>query len=60
MVRDGEVICDRWNQIIVKVNDKTTADYIDEAQSFTRGCLALQQFDRVTRVPNSARSRSRN
>jgi hypothetical protein len=33
------------NHIIIKVNDKTVVDYIDEKNTYTKGYLALQQHD---------------
>jgi hypothetical protein len=39
-----DIIAD-GNHIIIKVNDKTTADYVDEKNSFTKGYLALQQHN---------------
>ncbi|HEX4071223.1 MAG TPA: SUMF1/EgtB/PvdO family nonheme iron enzyme, partial [Planctomycetaceae bacterium] len=38
------------NRIIVKVNDRTTADYVDAARSFDSGRIALQQHDAQTVV----------
>ena len=37
-----EVIA-RGNHIIIKVNDKTTVDFVDEKNTYTKGHLALQQ-----------------
>jgi predicted Ser/Thr protein kinase len=44
-----EVIC-RGNRIIIKVNGRTTVDYVDRANTFTRGHLALEVFDPPTVV----------
>lgn len=33
----------RGNHIIIKVNDKTTVDFVDEKNTYTKGHLALQQ-----------------
>jgi hypothetical protein len=41
-----EVIAD-GNHIIIKVNGKTTVDFVDKNNSFTRGHFALQQHDAV-------------
>ncbi len=41
------IIC-KGNHIVIKVNDKTVVDFVDEKNSFTNGYLALQQHD-----PNS-------
>jgi hypothetical protein len=37
-----EVIA-RGNRIVIKVNGKTTVDYVDRANRFEQGCIALQQ-----------------
>lgn len=42
-----EVIAD-GNHIIIKVNGKTTVDFVDEQNTFTKGHFAIQQHD-----PNS-------
>jgi hypothetical protein len=39
-----EVIAD-GNHIIIKVNGKTTVDFVDENNSFTKGYLAIQQHN---------------
>jgi hypothetical protein len=39
-----EVIAD-GNHIIIKVNGKTTVDFVDEKNSFTKGHLAIQQHN---------------
>ena len=39
-----EVIAE-GNQIVVKVNGRTTAEYTDDQRRFAKGCLALQQHD---------------
>jgi hypothetical protein len=39
-----EVIA-RGNHIVIKVNDKTTVDFVDEHNNFTKGHFALQQHD---------------
>jgi hypothetical protein len=39
-----EVIA-RGNHIIIKVNGKTTVDFVDENKNFTKGHFALQQHD---------------
>ncbi|MHB1422794.1 MAG: 3-keto-disaccharide hydrolase [Gemmataceae bacterium] len=39
-----EVIA-RGNHIIIKVNDKTTVDFVDENNNYTKGHFALQQHD---------------
>ncbi|HEX3872059.1 MAG TPA: DUF1080 domain-containing protein, partial [Pirellulales bacterium] len=33
------------NHIVIKVNDKTVVDFVDEKNTFTKGYLALQQHD---------------
>ena len=33
------------NHIIIKVNDKTVVDFVDEKKTFTKGYLALQQHN---------------
>ena len=33
------------NHIIIKVSRKTVADYVDERNTYTKGCLALQQHN---------------
>jgi uncharacterized protein (TIGR03067 family) len=38
------------NRITIKVNGKTTVDFIDKKKTFTRGHLALQQFGADTTV----------
>jgi hypothetical protein len=38
------------NHIVIKVNDKTTVDYVDEKNTFTSGYLAMQQHDPGTVV----------
>jgi len=40
-----EVIAD-GNHIIIKVNGKTTVDYVDEKNTYTKGYLALQQHNK--------------
>jgi hypothetical protein len=44
-----EVIAD-GNHIIIKVNGKTTVDFVDEKNTFTKGHFALQQHDPKTVV----------
>lgn len=44
-----EVIA-RGNHIIIKVNDKTTVDFVDENNNFTKGHFALQQHDPGSKV----------
>jgi hypothetical protein len=44
-----EVIAE-GNHIVVKVNGKTTADYIDEKRLYSSGHIALQQLDAQTVV----------
>jgi hypothetical protein len=39
-----EVIA-RGKHIVIKVNDKTTVDFVDEHNNFTKGHFALQQHD---------------
>ena len=39
-----EVIAD-GNHIIIKVNDKTTVDFVDEKNTFTKGHFAIQHHD---------------
>lgn len=34
------------NHLVIKVNGKTTVDYVDEKNSFTKGYLALQQHNK--------------
>jgi len=36
------------NQIVIKVNGETTADYTDKKRLFSSGCVALQQLDAKT------------
>jgi len=36
----------KGNHIIIKVNDKVTTDYVDEANKFTKGYFALQQHNK--------------
>ena len=38
MIADG-------NHIIIKVNGKTTVDYVDEKNTYTKGHLAIQQHN---------------
>jgi len=38
------------NHIIIKVNGKTTVDYVDKANSFTKGYFAFQQHDPGSKV----------
>jgi formylglycine-generating enzyme required for sulfatase activity len=38
------------NHIVIKVNGKTTVDFVDENNAFTRGRFALQHHDRRTEV----------
>jgi peptidoglycan/xylan/chitin deacetylase (PgdA/CDA1 family) len=54
VVRDQLVPDDTWfsqhiiadgNHIIIKVNDKVVVDYIDEANTYKKGYLALQQHN---------------
>lgn len=33
------------NHIIIKVNDKVVVDYVDQKNTFQKGCLALQQHN---------------
>jgi hypothetical protein len=33
------------NHIVIKVNDKTVVDYVDEKNMYTKGYLALQQHN---------------
>lgn len=47
-----EVIA-KGNHIIIKVNGKTTADYIDEAQMYTKGHFAIQQHPPAKDVAES-------
>ncbi len=42
---DQEIIAD-GNHIIIKVNGKTTVDYVDEKNTYTKGYLALQQHNK--------------
>ncbi len=35
----------RGNHIIIKVNDKTVTDYVDQTNKYTKGYLALQQHN---------------
>lgn len=35
----------RGNHIVIKVNDKTVVDFVDEKNTYTKGYLALQQHD---------------
>ncbi len=35
----------KGNRIVIKVNDKTVVDYVDEKDTFKKGYLALQQHD---------------
>jgi serine/threonine protein kinase/formylglycine-generating enzyme required for sulfatase activity len=44
-----EIVADR-NHIVVKVNGKTTVDYVDEEGSFTSGHIVLQQHTAPTVV----------
>ncbi len=44
-----EVIA-RDNHFVIKVNDRTTADFVDANRNFVRGHLTLQQFDPQTVV----------
>ena len=44
-----EVIAD-GNHIIIKVNGKTTVDFVDENSTYTKGRFALQQHDAETVV----------
>jgi hypothetical protein len=44
-----EVIAD-GNHIIIKVNGKTTVDFVDKENTFTKGHFALQQHDPKTVV----------
>ena len=45
-----EELIAQGNRIIVKVNGRTTADYVDEARRFDSGHIALQQHDPQTVV----------
>jgi serine/threonine protein kinase len=56
-IRESPVTPSQWftleviaegNHIVVKVNDKTTADYTDEKRRFTSGHIALQQHNPQT------------
>ena len=38
------------NHITIKVNGRTTADFVDEKNTFRTGHLALQHHDAATRV----------
>jgi serine/threonine protein kinase len=38
------------NHLVIKVNDKTTVDFVDESNAYTRGRFALQHHDRRTEV----------
>jgi hypothetical protein len=38
------IIC-KGNHIVIKVNDKTVVDFVDDKNTFTKGYLALQQHD---------------
>jgi hypothetical protein len=38
------------NHVIIKVNDKTVVDYVDEKNTYTKGYLALQQHDPGSKV----------
>jgi len=40
----------KGNHIIIKVNEKTVVDFVDEKNSFSEGYLALQQHDPKSRV----------
>jgi WD40 repeat protein len=42
-----EVIA-KGNHILIKVNDRTVVDYVDEKNTYSKGHLALQQLDRDT------------
>jgi hypothetical protein len=44
-----EVIAD-GNHIVIKVNDKTTVDFVDENNTYTKGHFALQQHDPGSKV----------
>ncbi len=44
-----EVIA-RGNHIVIKVNGKTTVDFVDENNTYTKGHFALQQHDPGSRV----------
>jgi hypothetical protein len=44
-----EVIAD-GNHIIIKVNDKTTVDFVDESKAYTKGHFAIQQHDTKSRL----------
>ncbi|HEY7426986.1 MAG TPA: family 16 glycoside hydrolase, partial [Gemmataceae bacterium] len=59
IVRDMLVKPDEWftqeviargNHIIIKVNDKTTVDFVDRNNTYTKGHFALQQHDLATVV----------
>ena len=43
------IIC-QGNHIIIKVNDKTVVDFVDEKNSFAKGYVALQQHDPNSKV----------
>ncbi|HTU88796.1 MAG TPA: family 16 glycoside hydrolase, partial [Gemmataceae bacterium] len=58
-IREVPIPRDQWfwmeaiaqgDRIIVKVNDKTTADYQDKKQRFTSGYIALEQFGAGTKI----------
>jgi hypothetical protein len=36
------------NHIVIKVNDKTTVDFVDESNAYTKGHIALQKHDAGT------------
>jgi hypothetical protein len=42
-----DVIAD-GDHIVLKVNDRITADYVDHRYHYTHGCIALQQHNRET------------
>ena len=42
-----EVIA-QGNHIVIKVNGKTTVDFVDENNTYTTGHIALQQHDKGT------------
>jgi hypothetical protein len=44
-----EVIAD-GNHIVIKVNGKTTVDFVDESKAYTKGHFAIQQHDPKSKV----------
>ena len=35
----------KGNHIIIRINDKTTVDYVDEKETYKKGYVALQQHN---------------